>query len=128
MPRVLIVDDHRNTRETLAIGLALAGWSTDTASGAGEARRLCLGQQYDAIVCDIRMPDGNGVEFAATLREGDARVRLVLITAYEPTEREARIARRLGAHLLIKPVPPESLAACCHPTSAPSAPVDRPFV
>ena len=126
MPRVLIVDDHRNTRETLAMGLALSGWTADTAAGAREARRLCLRQQYDAIVCDIRMPDGNGVEFVADLRETDGGVRLVLITAYEPTEREARIARTLGADLLIKPVTAEALATCCRQSSASSGAYGRP--
>jgi DNA-binding NtrC family response regulator len=126
VPRVLIVDDHRNTRETLAMGLALSGWTTDTASGAREARRLCVGRQYDAIVCDIRMPDGNGVEFVADLRETDGGVRLVLITAYEPTEREARIARTLGADLLIKPVTAEALATCCRQASASSGAYGRP--
>lgn len=126
MPRVLIVDDHRNTRETLAMGLALSGWTADTASGAREARRLCVGRQYDAIVCDIRMPDGNGVELVAGLRESDDGVRLILITAYEPTEREARIARTLGADLLIKPVTAEALATCCRRSSASTGTYGRP--
>lgn len=104
------------------MGLALSGWAAETASGAIEARRLCGGQRYDVVVCDIRMPDGNGVELAAGLRQADERVRLVIMTAYEPTEGEACVARALGADLLIKPVTADALAVYCRQLPASSAP------
>ncbi|HVH54687.1 MAG TPA: response regulator, partial [Vicinamibacterales bacterium] len=120
--RILVVDDHRNTRETLAMGLALSGYAADTASGVLDAQRLCRTQQYDVIVCDVRMPDGNGVEFASHLRALHPHVRLVLITANELTEREAELARAVGAELLIKPVNADVLALYCRESRAWSAP------
>ncbi len=59
------------------------------------------------------MPDANGVEFVADLRARDPRVRLILITAYELTERETQLVRAVDADLLIKPVTADVLALHC---------------
>ncbi len=113
MPRVLIVDDHRNTRQSLAIGMLVLGFQADTASCAAAALALAAQRPYDVIVSDVRMPDVDGITLCRQLRAAHPGLRLVLMTAYEVSPAEGDAVRALDATLLIKPVTITALAACC---------------
>jgi CheY-like chemotaxis protein len=116
--RVLIVDDHRNTRESLALGFPLYGCHADAAASVEEALDYLQTQAYDWVISDVRMPGKTGVELARILHERFPAVRLILMTAYELTPEEMSTAAELGAVLLIKPVTAERLAVHCAPSSA----------
>jgi two-component system response regulator YesN len=118
--RVLIVDDHRNTRESLALGFPLYGCQADAVANADEALGYLQTGAYDCVVSDVRMPGRTGVELAQILRERFPTVRLILMTAYELTPEETKAAMALGVVLLIKPVTAEKLAVYCVPASVPS--------
>ena len=120
MPDVLLIDDHPNTRETLAIGFATDGWHIDTAANAEQALALVAVRAYDWIVCDVRMPGKSGVELACDLRRRFPQTGLILMTAYELTDTEASLVRSLDAALLIKPVTSEQLMRHCQAVMADS--------
>lgn len=126
MPSVLIVDDHRNTREALAIGMIVAGFEAHTASSASEALASAAHREFDAVVSDVRMPDVDGIQLCRALRAVRPAVRLILMTAYEVTAAESEAIRALGATLLIKPVTAATLVACCGPGphARPDVPAD----
>jgi len=111
--RVLIVDDHRNTRESLALSFPLFGCQADAVANADEALGQLQTTTYDWVVSDVRMPGRTGVELAGILRDRFPGVRLILMTAYELTPEETATARALGIVLLIKPVTAETLATHC---------------
>lgn len=111
MLRVLIVDDHRNTREALQIGLATSGISADTAASAAEALVLAARTRYDAAICDVRMPGVDGIALGTRLRARDAVLRLLFMTAYEVGPAEDGVVARLDGRLLIKPVTAATVAA-----------------
>lgn len=111
MLRVLIVDDHRNTREALQIGLATSGIASDTAASAAEALALAEHTRYDAAICDVRMPGVDGITLGSRLRAQDAALRLLFMTAYEVGPAEDGVVARLGGRLLIKPVTASAVAA-----------------
>ncbi len=110
MRRVLIVDDHRNTRESLALGFPLYGCQADTAANAEEALRWLEAGAYDCVVSDVRMPGTTGVELAGILRDRFPGVRIILMSAYELTAEETATAAAHDVLLLIKPVTAEALA------------------
>lgn len=109
MRRVLIVDDHRNTRESLVLGFPLYGCQADAAANAEEALGYLQSGAYDCVVSDVRMPGRTGVELARILRERFPELKLILMTAYELTPEETADATSLGVVLLIKPVTTETL-------------------
>lgn len=113
MPRVLIVDDHRNTRESLAIGMLVVGFEADTAPDAAAALALAAERDYDVVVSDVRMPEIDGITLCRQLSAIHPGLRFVLMTAYEVSPAESDAVRALGATLLIKPVTIAALAACC---------------
>ena len=121
MRRVLIVDDHRNTRESLALGFPLYGCQADAAANVEEALDHLRTGAYDCVVSDVRMPGRTGVELARILRDRFPEVKLILMTAYELTPEETATATALGVVLLIKPVTTETLAIHCAPSAQPPA-------
>jgi CheY-like chemotaxis protein len=112
--RVLVVDDHRNTRLALAASLDALGFHADVADGQGEAVARLQEAHYDWVVCDVRMPDGDGLAVAGVARTGGGHTGVILMTACDLSPLEHARAEALGVQLLIKPVTGESVARLCH--------------
>ena len=109
--RILIVDDHRNTREAIALALGQLGFEADTAASGANAVDLLAARRYDWLVCDVRMPGMTGIELAARARAIQPEAGVVLMTAYDVSSDDRRDLAQLGAGLLIKPVTADSLVA-----------------
>ncbi|RVT89950.1 response regulator transcription factor [Rhodovarius crocodyli] len=80
---VLIVDDDPAVRETLMDQLGLEGeFAPAVASSAAEAETALAaeGARFDAILLDIGLPDGDGREFCATLRQKGIVVPIIMLT------------------------------------------------
>lgn len=126
MSRVLIVDDHRNTGESLALSFPLFGFQADAVANVEEALGQLETSTYDWVVSDVRMPGRTGLDLARILRSRFPEIGLILMTAYELTPHEMAAALALGVVLVIKPVTAEILAAhCTRLPVASDAAVDR---
>ena len=95
-PRLLIVDDESSVRDVLAILFEGEGYDTETASSMDEARRALERGTYDIVLCDIMMPDGNGLDLLKEIKTGDVSPPVIMMTAYTST-RSAIDAMKLGA-------------------------------
>ena len=105
---VLLVDDHRDTREMYAEYLrAVAGLETRHASTCTEAVDIAARATVDAVVLDRGLPDGDGGEVCRRLRD-DPRTREVPIIVLSGRSDDGSLAA--DAYLL-KPVVPETLLA-----------------
>lgn len=111
--RVLVVDDHRSTRETLALGFKRLGYTADIATGAAEAVQKLREQTYAWMICDVRMPGASGIDVAVAARECQPHLVLILMTAYDVSEDERRVVESSDGMLVIKPVTAAALAALC---------------
>ncbi|WP_437310645.1 response regulator transcription factor [Sorangium sp. So ce388] len=79
--RVLLVEDEERLAEAIASGLAAEGFAVDAArSGADGLWRATEGQ-YAAIILDILLPDLNGYEVCAALREREVWTPILMLTA-----------------------------------------------
>src|SRR5512143_3675998 len=58
---ILIIDDDRNLRQSMALILRRAGYSVDTAGSAAEALRTLDASEYDLAVLDMMMPDEDSI-------------------------------------------------------------------
>src|SRR5262249_41398466 len=61
-PHVLIVDDEKSIRLAIETGLSLDGFSVSSARSGREAISAARSQKFDVVVCDIFMPDGDGLD------------------------------------------------------------------
>ena len=102
MPKILIVDDEAQVRFTLAEVLGDAGHVVVAAASGAEALRIC-DDDVDAVITDLSMPGMDGLELLAALRQRDAALPVLLLTA-RGSERIAVQALKAGAYdYLIKP-------------------------
>lgn len=61
--RILVVEDDRLLNTTLCYNLSADGYEVEAAFSKSVAGRLCGKQDYDLIVLDVNLPDGNGFDF-----------------------------------------------------------------
>lgn len=80
--RVLIVDDERNMRRTLAAILRDEGYAVTTAATGEEAVEACEQNDFDVVLMDVRMPGIDGVEAFRRIRRHREGVRVILMSAY----------------------------------------------
>ncbi len=103
MTSILLVDDERQFVRTTAEILAEEGYSTATAESLAEARVRFSESEFDVLLVDLMLPDGNGLELLEEL--GDKRPRLVIIVTGQPGIKS--VVRELhgpGLEYLIKPI------------------------
>ena len=109
--RILVVEDNRDSAESLRRLLELCGYSVAVAYTGGEGLAKAHEMRPDVVLCDIGLPDSDGYALAAALRNDPvtARARLIAVTAYKNEQHRQR-SREAGFQLhLVKPVKPETL-------------------
>jgi two-component system response regulator AtoC len=94
--RVLIVDDDRRTRRVLQILVERLGLESHAFESAEEALAALQRESAALILTDLKMPGTDGIEFMRRLRALDARVPVVMLTAYGTVEAAVE-AMKLGA-------------------------------
>jgi two-component system response regulator PilR (NtrC family) len=94
--RILVVDDERSMRELLAIVLRREGYEVLTADNGKSALAALERERVDLLICDIKMPDMDGVEVLRAAKRIDPDLVAMMVTAFASTE-TAIEAMRLGA-------------------------------
>src|ERR1700754_1096101 len=109
MPKILVVDDQRNMRTTLAMMLRGAGYEVDEASDGSQGADLGGRGAYDVVLTDLRMGGFDGIGVLRAVKESHAMTEVIVMTAYGTIE-SAVEAMRLGAFDYIqKPFTEEEL-------------------
>jgi PAS domain S-box-containing protein len=110
---VLVIEDNADTRDVLKFMLEVEGAHVDTAERGEEGVRAAAALHPDVILCDIGLPDIDGMEVARRIRaaDGGEGVRLIALTGYGQAE-DVRQAMAAGfeAHLT-KPINLDQLMA-----------------
>jgi two-component system, NtrC family, response regulator PilR len=102
--RILIVDDEPDLVELASLTVRRMGLQSDAAASLAAAQRKALAEAYDLVLCDMRLPDGDGLEFLEWLQQKRAGVPCAIITAHGNVETAVR-ALKLGAFdFLSKPL------------------------
>ncbi|CAN5220525.1 hypothetical protein BH20VER2_BH20VER2_14010 [soil metagenome] len=94
MPAILLVEDHCDTRSSLTRLLRAWGHRVASAESATEAMSVFEQGRYDAILCDIGLPDGNGFDLMRQMRSRGFAGTSVAVTAWtsEDDRRAATVA------------------------------------
>jgi DNA-binding NtrC family response regulator len=108
---VLIVDDERNMRKILASNLAFDKYQMTEAAGVVEAKAALASNQFDAVVTDQKMPDGEGLDVLACARETDPSLSVVFLTAFATIELAVESMRQGAFDFITKPFQPEVVRA-----------------
>lgn len=98
--RILVVDSYGSSGQALARLLVLQGHEARWATGAADAARLCRGEKFDLLICDLDLADGSG---AFLMRELAASCGMIGISTTVDSSDDAANeshAAGFGAHLL----------------------------
>lgn len=109
-PHLLVVDDHREIRDSLARYLRQHGFRVETASGGQSMLTALKSGAYDLIVLDIMMPGEDGLSLCRKVREKSGPPVILLSAMAEETDRI--VGLEVGADdYLVKPFNPRELLA-----------------
>lgn len=79
--RVLVVEDDAMLMDGLRVGLGLSGFTVDAVATCKDAEAALRTTAFDALVLDLMLPDGSGLDVLASLRRRDSTVPVLLLTA-----------------------------------------------
>ncbi len=107
--KILVVDDEKTARKSLADILRLEGYAVETAAEGTAALALLTSRHFDLMLLDIKMPGMDGVDVMQKAASLSPDTQIILLTAHGSME-SAIGALRYGAHdYLLKPASPQEI-------------------
>jgi CheY-like chemotaxis protein len=105
--RILLVDDSRDFTSFLSKLLSRHGHDVTTAHGLAIAKVICQHGNFDLLICDLGLPDGDGIELAAIATQDGAKA--MALTGRSTDEEIARSLKAGFCAHLVKPVTYEQI-------------------
>ncbi|MEM9088902.1 MAG: response regulator [Cyanobacteria bacterium P01_F01_bin.53] len=109
--RILLVDDDEALMESLADKLIHQRYAVDIATNGGSAQDYLDLFNYDLVVLDLMLPDGDGIEFCQQFRGAGYTNPLMILTAKESTAEKVRALDAGGDDYVVKPFDFDELCA-----------------
>ncbi|MEO7456966.1 MAG: sigma-54 dependent transcriptional regulator [Gemmatimonadaceae bacterium] len=109
MISVLVVDDDRTVRETLADFFETLGYAARTAASATEGRQAAAEHAPDVALLDLRLPDASGLTLLEALRADDPEIGIIMLTGHADVPTAVRAMQQGALDFLEKPVDLEAL-------------------
>ena len=102
--KVLVIDDQEATRYLFQKYLGRGGFQVDEAHSIAAARMAVAKSRYDAVILDLVLPDGNGLDWLPELVESSPNTTIVIITGAGDVPLAVEAMRRGADNFLLKPV------------------------
>ena len=108
--QLLIVDDEENMRHMLSAFLRKHNYQTDMATNGADALKRIRDHLYDIVLCDIRMPEMDGMTFLKKMAEEQLTAATVIMMSAYGTIDDAIEAMKMGAYDYVsKPFKPDEI-------------------
>jgi DNA-binding response OmpR family regulator len=118
MKRILIVEDDALLNKTLAYNLSSDGWDVTPALNARTAADLLAGTEYDLVLLDINLPDGNGYDLCGLIKPEHPDTVVIFLTANDQESDQIRGYEAGAVDYITKPFsirPCSGRSAPCSP-------------
>jgi DNA-binding NtrC family response regulator len=103
MPTILIVEDEPKMLRLLQLNLSEEGYSIHTAADAETGLRTLRQEKIDLVVTDLRLPGMDGLEFLQAVKRVDARIPVIVMTAYGTVETAVEAMKAGASDYVLKP-------------------------
>ena len=110
-PRILIVEDDDNIRETLSRILEQEGYEVDAAKNGQEAIQKSKAKFFNLALLDIKLPDVECTKLLTAINETLPKMIKIMLTGYPALENAVEALNQGADAYIIKPVKPEKLLA-----------------
>ena len=101
--RILIIEDEKDLRETLAEGLALNGYAVDTAEDGESGYEMISVNPYDLLILDLNLPRMDGMAVLSRLRKKSGSVRVLILSARDGIDDRVRGIDSGADDYMVKP-------------------------
>lgn len=101
---ILVIDDEPDLRTLYELTLLREGYQVDAAGTVAAAQAQLADKRFDAVITDMRLPDGNGLDVLQALAQQGRSERCVMITAYGSPENAVEALKAGAFDYLTKPV------------------------
>jgi two-component system, NtrC family, response regulator PilR len=119
---ILIVDDEPDLRELYMLSLVHEGYACDAAGSVSEARSLLGSRNYRALIVDMRLPDGTGLDILRDMQMMKRSERVIVATAYGSADNAVEALKAGAYDYLSKPVDVRQLRIVIRSALAGTAP------
>src|SRR5579885_1825851 len=103
MQNILIVEDEAKMQRLLQLSLAEEGYTTRSASDAEQGLRLLRQEKFDLVITDLKLPGMDGLEFLQAVKRTDARIPVILMTAFGTVETAVQAMKAGASDYVLKP-------------------------
>ncbi len=103
MPSILIIDDEKSIRKTLNEILSFEGYKIDEAADGEEGLKKFREKNYDLVLCDIKMPKLDGIEFLEKAKEINDEVPVIIISGHGNIETAVEAVKKGAYDYISKP-------------------------
>lgn len=103
MPHILIIDDEKSIRKTLAEILSFEGYKIDEASDGEEGLKKFAQTNYCVVLCDIKMPKLDGIEFLEKAKEINGDVPIIMISGHGNIDTAVEAVKKGAYDYISKP-------------------------
>ena len=103
MPDILIIDDEKAIRKTLTEILSFEGYKIDEASDGEEGLKRFRDKSYDVVLCDIKMPKLDGIEFLQKAGEINPDIPIIMISGHGNIETAVEAVKKGAYDYISKP-------------------------
>jgi DNA-binding NtrC family response regulator len=103
MSNILIIDDEKAIRKTLSEILSYEGYKIDEAGDGEEGLKKVKEKEYDVILCDIKMPKIDGIEFLERAKEANPDVPIIMISGHGTIETAVEAVKKGAYDYISKP-------------------------
>ena len=101
--KILVIDDERSIRNTLKEILEFEGHTIATAEDGKQGLDMALNDSYDAIFCDIKMPNMDGLEVLAALSDSESDTPIIMISGHGDIETAVDCIKKGAYDFIQKP-------------------------
>ena len=81
--RILVIEDDPVIANGVKVGLGLSGTAVEVVTTCADAREAIAATSFDAIVLDVMLPDGSGLDWLAELRRTEDKTPVIVLTALD---------------------------------------------
>ncbi len=103
MASILIIDDEKAIRKTLSEILSYEGYKIDEAADGEEGLKKFIATPFDVVLCDIKMPKMDGIEFLEKAREINSDVPIIVISGHGNIETAVEAVKKGAFDYISKP-------------------------
>ncbi len=103
MSKILIIDDEASIREALKEILTTEKYDVDEAASGEEGLKKLITENFDIVLCDIKMPKMDGLEVLSKAKETDVKAQFIMVSAHGTIETAVEATKKGAYDFIVKP-------------------------